>query len=121
MPRRFTVLLVEDDPSIRKLLSLCFRTGGFEVEAVDCAEQALSRFDVLRPDAVLTDVGLPGMDGAELTQRLNRETDIPVFMMSGQAEPARHEAREFFAKPIDPDRILMSIQNACERREHGPG
>lgn len=86
--KRKKVLVVENDPMSLELSRRVLERGGYRVVCVPSAEEALPLAARLRPDLVLMDLGLPGMDGVEATKRMgrNRATrDIPVAVLSAQA------------------------------------
>jgi CheY-like chemotaxis protein len=88
LPEPPLVLLVEDDRDVRLLFEEWLRRAGFRVETAHNGLQALDRAFDIRPDAVLTDLHIPGIDGYELTRRLKgdaRTRAIPVVAMTGYA------------------------------------
>ncbi len=121
------VLVVEDEPQIRRLAARVLRRDGFEVLEASCAEEAI---DVMRthPDPIemlLTDVVMPGGNGRALADAvLNRNPDIIVLFMSGYAGDrlraegfeALPSTGEFLAKPFTPDALSRAVQYAFQRR-----
>src|SRR6185369_14805840 len=85
-PSRGTVLVVEDNPTTRKLFSLTLSTAGFEVlEAFDGAS-ALESVRARRPDVIVQDLGLPDFDGVDLSNRLRADlggADVPIICVTG--------------------------------------
>jgi two-component system cell cycle response regulator DivK len=95
---RSLVLLVEDDRDGRLLFAEWLRDAGFRVEQAHNGLQPLERAFDLRPDAILTDLNIPGIDGYELTRRLKsdpRTSGIPILAVTGYApftqDPSRAE------------------------------
>jgi two-component system KDP operon response regulator KdpE len=76
------ILVVDDNQQIQELLDLGLTGYGFEVLSASDAAEGISRFLDARPDAVLVDVLMPGMDGYELCARLRELTDVPIVMVS---------------------------------------
>jgi two-component system nitrogen regulation response regulator NtrX len=126
MPRsndsiRASVLVVDDESSIRDSLRMILEYEGYRVEEAAGGKQALARMGDRLPDAVLLDIKMPEMDGIE-TLRAMRERgyDMPVLMVSGHADVAtaveatRLGAYDFFEKPLQRDRVLLSLRNAVE-------
>ena len=126
MPRsndsiRASVLVVDDESSIRDSLRMILEYEGYRVEEAAGGKQALARMGDRPPDAVLLDIKMPEMDGIE-TLRAMRERgyDMPVLMVSGHAdvgtavEATRLGAYDFFEKPLQRDRVLLSLRNAVE-------
>ena len=80
------VLLVEDDPAGRLMYAEWLTLAGFSVEQAHNGLQALERATELRPDAIVTDLNIPGIDGYELTRRLksdDRTSTIPIVAVTG--------------------------------------
>ena len=105
------ILLVEDHPMNRKLVRDILQFQ-FDVEEAVSAEDALEHLRGRRPDLILMDVGLPGMDGLALTRRLKADPEteaIPIIVLSAHAMPRDIEmAREaggvdYITKPITDD------------------
>jgi CheY-like chemotaxis protein len=130
IPERPLVLLVEDDPDGRMLFAAWLRQAGFRVEQAHNGLQALERALDLRPDAILTDLNIPGIDGYELTRRLKhdaRTERIPILAITGYApftqDPGRAERAGCDAvlpKPCQPEDLEQTlnalIAQARERR-----
>jgi two-component system, OmpR family, KDP operon response regulator KdpE len=76
------ILVVDDNQGIQELLQDGLSGAGFEVLSASDASEGIARFLEGRPDAVLVDVLMPGMDGYELCQRLRELTDVPIMMIS---------------------------------------
>ena len=85
----YRVLLVDDDPAIVRLLELNFRFEGFEVETASRGEEALQKASAVRPDAIVLDVMMPGVDGWEVVERLRDDpalAETPVVFLSARAK-----------------------------------
>lgn len=117
-PRLRSVLVVDDDPSVRGLLELVLRVEGFEVRTAAEGGQALAMIAEQRPDVLLVDVMMPGMDGRALTRQLRTDpatADLPVVICSALADdPAAWEAwasgaSSFVSKPFDIDRLVEEL------------
>ncbi len=106
------VVAVEDDPDIRAVIELALgHVGGLAVTCCDSGLAALEAVPRLRPDLVLLDVMMPGMDGLETLARLRldpRNGDLPVIFMTARVQPHHRAdylargARGVIAKPFDP-------------------
>jgi two-component system nitrogen regulation response regulator NtrX len=126
MPRpadsfRASVLVVDDEAAIRDSLHMILEYEGYRVEEAANGSQALSKVADRAPDAVVLDIKMPEMDGLELLKALReRGYDMPVLMISGHADVAtaveatRRGAFDFFEKPLQRDRVLLSLRNAIE-------
>jgi CheY-like chemotaxis protein len=102
------VLIVEDEPAILRMLDLMLRAKGYETVTAADAETATGLLGPARPDIVIADVRLPGMDGVELTQLIKgtrRMADVPVVLISAFEPPRRHQADAFLPKPFDIDQL----------------
>ncbi len=108
------VLLIDDDRDGRLLFAEWLEEAGFRVDQAHNGLQALERAIDLLPDAVLTDLNIPGIDGYELTRRLRsdaRTRTIPILAVTGYApfqDPARADRAgcdSLFSKPCDPDEL----------------
>jgi two-component system, cell cycle response regulator DivK len=116
---RSLVLLVEDDRDGRLLVARWLLSAGFRVEQAHNGLQALERARDLLPDALLTDLNIPGIDGYELTRRLKsdpRTSSIPVLAITGYApftqDPARADRAGcdvVLLKPCDPDVLVQTL------------
>jgi len=116
---RSLVLLVEDDRDGRLLFAEWLLSAGLRVEQAHNGLQALERARDLLPDAILTDLNIPGIDGYELTRRLKsdpRTSSIPVLAVTGYApftqDPARADRAGcdvVLLKPCDPDVLVRTL------------
>jgi two-component system nitrogen regulation response regulator NtrX len=120
MARR--VLVVDDDPGIRDTLRMILDYEGYEVATAADGKAALSSLETDRVDAVLLDIKMPGMDGMEILDRIaEREGAPPVLMISGHGdiatavEATRRGAVDFLEKPLERERVLVSLSNALSR------
>ncbi|MFL5263032.1 MAG: sigma-54-dependent transcriptional regulator, partial [Anaeromyxobacteraceae bacterium] len=122
-PGKQTVLVVDDEKNIRRTLRMVLETEGYAVSEAETAEEALKLLESEPVDLGIFDVRLPGIDGLALLSRA-RELwrDLPVSVVSGHAEtPDVVEAMtrgaiDFFSKPVDRDRVVVSVRNALARR-----
>jgi len=122
-PGKQTVLVVDDEKNIRRTLRMVLETEGYAVAEAESAEEALKLLESEPVDLGIFDVRLPGIDGLELLARA-RELwrDLPVVVISGHAETPdvveamRRGAADFFSKPVDRDRVVVSVRNALARR-----
>jgi two-component system nitrogen regulation response regulator NtrX len=126
MPRsgdsyRASVLVVDDEAAIRDSLHMILEYEGYRVDEAANGSQALAKVGERAPDALLLDIKMPEMDGLELLRALReRGYDMPVLMISGHADVAaaveatRRGAFDFFEKPLQRERVLLSLRNAVE-------
>ena len=130
LPERPVVLLVEDDREGRLVYAEWLHQSGFHVEQAHNGLQALERAFDLLPDAILTDLNIPGIDGYELTRRLKmdaRTQHIPILAVTGYApftnDPSRADRAgcdAILPKPCLPEdleaTLIALIAEARERR-----
>jgi len=120
-----TVLIVDDEPNIRRMVGALLGAEGFEVHDAPDAAAGLVRAGEVEPDLVLLDLMMPGpTDGLDLLERLReRFPDLPVVMMSGRAgladavKATRLGAVNFLEKPLTPEGVLLAIGSALELRQ----
>ncbi|MFC3784409.1 two-component system KDP operon response regulator KdpE [Sphingopyxis italica] len=112
------ILIVEDDPHIRRLLrATMHRAGHAVVEAAD-ARQAIALLDIERPDVVLLDLGLPDRDGLELIGLIRLRSAAIVIVVSARDDGAEKVtaldlgADDYVTKPFDTDELLARIRTA---------
>lgn len=113
-----TVLLVEDDSTLREVLARLLVREGHLVEAVGTAEEGLRLLDEVPVDLVVTDIRLPGVGGLELLESVRRSSpQLPVIVMSGAASledavrAIKLGAVDFLEKPIGSQRFLVTVGN----------
>ncbi len=120
-----SVLIVDDEPNIRRMVGALLGAEGFEVRDAADAKAGLERAIELEPDLVLLDLMMPGpTDGLELLEKLReRYPDLPVVMMSGRAgladavKATRLGAVNFLEKPLTPEGVLLALGGALELRQ----
>ena len=112
-----SVLVVEDDRSLREFYKTVLRGAGYEVGAVEDGTDALRRLEEWRPDAIVLDLALPQLNGRELHQELraNRSTrQIPIVVVSG-TDTSDLKPGDFAAilqKPVDPSALIDAVNKA---------
>ncbi|MGD8341400.1 MAG: sigma 54-interacting transcriptional regulator [Gammaproteobacteria bacterium] len=118
-PPRGRLLVVDDDPGLLKLLSIRLRAEGYDVEAVESAESALSALPVFRPDLVITDLRMENMDGLGLLKEIQRSRPgLCVLLLTAHGtipdavEATRNGAFGFLTKPVDKDELLEHVERA---------
>ncbi|MCG8441468.1 MAG: sigma-54 dependent transcriptional regulator, partial [Caulobacterales bacterium] len=117
-----TVLIVDDDPTQRRLLQAVAERDGFDVVHADSGERALEVINGpqgARIDVALLDLVMPGLGGMDALKEIHeRRADLPVIVLTAQGgietvvQAMRTGAFDFFVKPASPERIVVSIRNA---------
>jgi two-component system response regulator AtoC len=121
------VLVVDDDESIRRYLTVLLSSLGYDSDAVESGEEALGR---LRrgsvPSVVLLDLLLPGMGGLQVLDRVKpTHPELPIIVLSTVAQiktavdAVRRGASDYLAKPFEPEELERSLRQALEKREIG--
>ncbi len=125
------ILVVDDDPAVRKILNRILTGAGYTVQEVADAFQALEMIDAQPPDASLFDIKMPGMDGLGLLDNLRqRGLDIPVVILTGHGDEFTSQqcleagAAAYLTKPPDRADLLLAVRGAVAQgrvaRELGP-
>jgi two-component system nitrogen regulation response regulator NtrX len=115
------VLVVDDEAAIRDSLRMILEYEGYKVEEASGGAEAVAKVASLAPQAIILDIKMPEIDGLEVLRVLgNRGYEMPVMVISGHAdlatavEATRRGAYDFFEKPLQRDRVLLSLKNALE-------
>lgn len=119
MPR---ILVIDDERSIRNTLKDVLEYEKYEVDLAEEGTTGIEFFSQHHYDAVLCDIKMAKMDGIEVLQKLQEQSaDVPVIMISGHGnidtavDSIRKGAFDFLEKPLDLNRLLITIRNALER------
>ncbi len=122
MSRR--VLIVDDEQGIRAALGQLLEYEGYEVRSVGSAGEGITEYEKWKPQLVFLDVKMSGIDGIEALKRLRQlDPAAVVVMISGHAtiqtavEATQHGAYDILEKPLDTDRILVTLRNALQHLE----
>ena len=125
MAEKQKVLIVDDDENIAELISLYLRKECFETRKVFDGETALSVFPEFRPDMVLLDIMLPGIDGYEVCREIRKLSDVPIMMLSAKGEVfdkvlgLELGADDYMMKPFDSKELVARV-HALLRRTKKP-
>jgi DNA-binding response OmpR family regulator len=121
--RQEVVLVVEDDPTLRLGLTKTLRSAGFRVEIAKTGREGLDAALALRPDLVLLDVMLPGLNGFEICEELRRvDADVPILMVTAKGEGQdkvrglRLGADDYIVKPFGIAELLARVDAALRRK-----
>ncbi len=115
------VLVVDDEPQILRALAANLRARGYAVDLAGTGEAALTLAQRHRPDAVILDLGLPGMDGLEVIRGLRGWTDVPIVVLSVREREADKVAAldagadDFVTKPFGMGELLARVRAALRR------
>lgn len=111
------ILIVEDNPDFRDLLSLMLKSEGYTVYTADDGEEGVKLVEADCPDLIITDINMPHMDGIEMVRVLRRRPEcnkVPIIVLSAYGsgnlrEAMRAGADEAVRKPMDYDRFVDAI------------
>ncbi|MDR3116204.1 MAG: response regulator transcription factor, partial [Treponema sp.] len=115
------ILIIEDEKALSDIVSVYLGKEGFEVRAVETAEDGFALMESWQPELVILDINLPGMDGFEFLDRFRRENAIPVMIVSARdgdedlIAGLSGGADEFVTKPFSP-KVLAARVRALFRR-----
>jgi len=122
MGKTISILVVDDEESVRDSLTNWFLEDGFQVECAENAKQALQLLEHTQYDIILADIKMPGMDGLEMLKRIKTlKSDAIVIMMTAFATvntaviALKDGAFDYITKPFDPDDLTHLIRNASKQ------
>ena len=120
-----SILLVEDDPAIESLVSLGLRYEHYHVIATDNGLTGLKLFEEYRPDLVILDWLLPGMDGLKLCRLIRSQSDVAIIMITARdairdrVEGLETGADDYIVKPFHIDELIARVHARLRRRSPG--
>jgi len=112
------ILIVDDSPTERHVLNDMLTKSGYEVVASDNGEDAILKAKALKPDLILMDVVMPGLNGFQATRAISRDPDtraIPIILCTSKSQETdkiwgmRQGARDYIVKPVNRDELLEKI------------
>jgi two-component system KDP operon response regulator KdpE len=115
------VLLVDDEPQILRALAINLKALGYDIDAAQTGEEALQKAAARRPDAVILDLGLPGIDGVDVIRGLRGWTDVPIIVLTvREAERDKIQALDagaddYVTKPFGMGELLARLRAALRR------
>jgi two-component system alkaline phosphatase synthesis response regulator PhoP len=121
------ILVIDDEPSITNLVSAYLKPEGYEVYTAADGNAGLKAARAFKPDLIILDIMLPGMDGIELLSRLRRESEVYVIMLTARTEEIDKivglsvGADDYMTKPFSPRELVARIKAALRRLKAGTG
>ena len=121
-----SVLVVDDEPQIRRTLATNLRARSFEVVLASTGEEALTLAARQPPDVVILDLGLPGIDGITVIERLREYSNVPIIVLSVREQEADKVraldvgADDYVTKPFGMDELLARLRAALRRHPSEP-
>jgi len=117
----YKILAIDDDAHIRELLRLYIEKEGYEFVPAANGLEGLEKLESAKPDLVLLDLMLPGIDGLEVCKRIHQKSDVPVIMLTAKGEVFDRVlglelgADDYIVKPFEPKEIIARIKAVLRR------
>jgi two-component system alkaline phosphatase synthesis response regulator PhoP len=121
------VLIVEDEMGLVKVLQSYLEQAGFTVFSANRGDTGLATWEQKRPDLVILDLNLPGMDGLDVARAIRRKSDTPLIMLTARVEEADQliglelGADDYITKPFSPRIVVARVRALLRRAETPPG
>jgi two-component system, OmpR family, alkaline phosphatase synthesis response regulator PhoP len=118
-----TILVVDDEPKITRLVRDFLESAGFAVISAGDGQEAVMRARTERPDLVVLDLGLPRLDGLDVTRRLRQDGDVPIIMLTARDDETDKliglelGADDYVTKPFSPRELVARVRAVLRRRE----
>jgi len=119
------ILVVDDEPKIVKLARDYLERGGFQVTTAADGASALAGARADKPDLIVLDLNLPGMDGLDVCRQLRRESDVPIIMLTARVEETDRliglelGADDYIVKPFSPRELVARVRAVLRRAQGG--
>lgn len=116
-----TILVVEDDPSIIRLLKVALKTNGYNALVVEKGVEGIASFLSQKPDLILLDLGLPDIDGMEVLQQVRAISSVPIIIVSARGrenekvEALDNGADDYVTKPFNVGELMARIRVALRK------
>ena len=120
------ILVVDDDPALSEMLSIVLRGEGFDTAVVSEGPHALPAVRELRPDVVLLDLMLPGMNGIDVCRAIRAESGVPIVMLTAKSDTVdvvlglESGADDYVIKPFKPKELVARIRARLRRTDNEP-
>jgi two-component system alkaline phosphatase synthesis response regulator PhoP len=118
-----TILVVDDEPKITQLVRDYLERAGFAVVTAGDGREALMRARTEQPDLVVLDLGLPRLDGLDVTRQLRRDVDVPIIMLTARDDETDKlvglelGADDYVTKPFSPRELVARVRAVLRRRD----
>src|SRR5512147_2525375 len=121
-----TILIIEDEPELVKVLRSYLEQAGFTVFSAGRGDSGLSSWEQKHPDLVILDLNLPGMDGLDVARAIRRKSSTPIIMLTARVEETDQliglelGADDYIPKPFSPRLVVARLRALLRRAEAGP-
>ena len=121
-----TILIIEDEPELVKVLRAYLEQAGFDVLAAHRGDIGLSIWEHKRPDLVILDLNLPGMDGLDVAREIRRKSNTPILMLTARVEESDQlvglelGADDYVTKPFSPRLVVARVRALLRRSATAP-
>ena len=121
MIKRLCIMVVDDEPGVRKLLKRCLEPEGYDVITASDGDSALAAMRKCQPDLVVLDILMPGLDGFDVLELIRQRSDIPIIMLSGKQEVTTVRdalilgADDYLRKPFHTRELVARIRAKLRR------
>jgi len=118
------VLVVDDDKNISEIIGIYLMNAGYEIKKVYNEKEALSVYEEIKPDLVLLDIMLPGMDGVEVLKNIRKSNSTPVIMLTAKGDTfdkvlsLELGADDYVVKPFEPKELMARVKAVMRRYNH---
>jgi two-component system alkaline phosphatase synthesis response regulator PhoP len=118
-----TILIVEDEIELVRVLRDYLERAGFRVQAASNGTEAVSHFRHAAPDLVLLDLNLPGLDGLDVARQMRRSSDVPIIMVTARVEETDRliglelGADDYITKPFSPREVVARVRAVLRRAQ----
>jgi two-component system, OmpR family, response regulator ResD len=125
VPKRGSILVVDDEPTIAEVVARYLVRAGYETRTAADGPSAVAAAATRRPDLVVLDIMLPGLDGLEVMRRLHEDADerVPVILLTAKGEESdrlvglRQGADDYVVKPFSPQELVARVEAVLRRSE----
>ena len=120
------ILVVDDEPQIVKVLKAYLERSSYQVVIAQDGKAALSLFQREKPDFIILDLNLPGLDGLDVCRAIRRDSNVPILMLTARVEEADKliglelGADDYVVKPFSPREVIARVRTIFRRAEAGP-
>jgi len=118
-----TILIVEDEIELVRVLRDYLERAGFRVQAASNGTEAVSHFRQAAPDLVLLDLNLPGLDGLDVARQMRRSSEVPIIMVTARVEETDRliglelGADDYITKPFSPREVVARVRAVLRRAQ----